>query len=219
MGKKNDRPDARQRILEAAGEAFAEGGYKDVTVRGICGNAGVNVASINYHFGDKDNLYREVVKHWQAEAYGKYPPEMGTGPDSRPEDRLRGFIRSFLFRMLDQGRPSWYGRFVAREFIEPTPAHAVLVEETIRPSFLLLSSIVRDLMGGNADAGVVNLCCASIVGQCLYFENARPVAGKLPGNERPGPVDIERIAEHVTAFSLNAIRGLASAGKGGVEEA
>ncbi len=208
MGKANSRIDARMKILEAAGEVFAEGGYKDVTVREICSKASVNVAAINYYFGDKDNLYREVVKHWQAEAYAKYPSDMGAGPSARPEERLRAFIRSFLFRMLDEGRPSWFGRFVAREFIEPTPAREILVEETIRPSFQLLSAIVREIAGPRADEERVNLCCASIVGQCLYFENARPLAGRLSGAGGRMPADIERIAEHVTAFSLHAIRGL-----------
>ena len=208
MEKANNKQDARLKILEAAGEVFAEGGYRDVTVREICRKASVNVAAINYYFGDKDNLYREVVKHWQAEAYAKYPYDLGTTPSSRPEERLRAFIRSFLFRMLDEGRPSWFGRFVAREFVEPTPAHEILVEETIRPSFLLLSSIVRETIGLRAEEERVNLCCASIVGQCLYFENARPVVGRLLGRDRPRVMDIDRIAEHITAFSLHAIKGL-----------
>ena len=53
----------RERILQAAGEEFANGGYAQATIRAICCKAGVNVAAVNYYFGDKERLYIEAVKH------------------------------------------------------------------------------------------------------------------------------------------------------------
>ena len=50
----------RNRILEAAGPVFATKGFRGSTVREICDAAKVNVASINYHFGDKSHLYVEI---------------------------------------------------------------------------------------------------------------------------------------------------------------
>lgn len=52
----------RERILKAAQRLFAERGYQDTTVRAVVVRARVNQAAINYHFGGKDGLYREVLR-------------------------------------------------------------------------------------------------------------------------------------------------------------
>lgn len=55
-------PDTRTRILEAARDAFSEHGYDGASIRQIVAKAGANVASVNYHFGNKDALYEAVIK-------------------------------------------------------------------------------------------------------------------------------------------------------------
>ena len=49
----------RERILGAAEELFAEQGFS-TSLRRITASAGVNLAAVNYHFGSKDELIREV---------------------------------------------------------------------------------------------------------------------------------------------------------------
>ncbi len=104
----------RERILEAAGEVFAEVGFRCATVRRICERAGVNVAAINYHFRSKEELYYEVLKYWHEFAVKKYPPLLGVGEDAPAEEQLRAFILSLLLRMLDKGKPAWFGKVMAR---------------------------------------------------------------------------------------------------------
>ncbi len=49
--------DTRQRVLEAAGEVFAEKGFERATIREIVERAGANLNAVNYYFRDKHGLY------------------------------------------------------------------------------------------------------------------------------------------------------------------
>jgi TetR/AcrR family transcriptional regulator, regulator of cefoperazone and chloramphenicol sensitivity len=52
----------RERILKAARSLFADRGYQDTSIRAVVAKARVNQAAINYHFGGKNGLYREVLR-------------------------------------------------------------------------------------------------------------------------------------------------------------
>jgi len=53
--------DTKERILDVAERLFAENGFKATSLRTITTEAGVNLAAVNYHFGSKDALVREVL--------------------------------------------------------------------------------------------------------------------------------------------------------------
>jgi AcrR family transcriptional regulator len=208
--------DAGNRILEAAGEIFAEEGFGRATIRKICTRAGVNVALVSYHFGDKEGLYLAVMKHFRAKALEEYPPDLGIDESSPAEERLKAFVRSFMFRILSQGQASWFGKLFAREFIEPTKAFGIMVEESILPSYNMLIKTVSEIMGAHADEHICRLCVASIVGQCLYYRNSRAVIDRITGKDSSSTDEIEGIAEHITRFSLEAMK--ACYGYGGKRE-
>jgi AcrR family transcriptional regulator len=203
--------ETRQRLLEAAGEIFAEQGFHNATVRDVCQRAGANIAAVNYHFGDKEGLYTAVLRYAHQCATEKYSPEMGVASksDAPAEQRLQMFVRSFLRHIFDDGQPAWHGKLMSREMMEPTQALEVLVKEEIRPRAELLESIVRELLGRRATPERVRLCARSIIGQCVFYHHARPVIMRLDPHQRFGPQDIERVADHVTQFSLAALQQLA----------
>ncbi|MDP7061320.1 MAG: TetR/AcrR family transcriptional regulator [Planctomycetota bacterium] len=51
----------KQRILDAARTLFAEHGFPATSLREITKHAEVNLAAVNYHFGSKDGLLKELV--------------------------------------------------------------------------------------------------------------------------------------------------------------
>ena len=207
-------PGTRERILQAAAKVFADSGFERATVREICSRASVNIAAINYHFRDKENLYIEVLKYCKALAFEKYPHDLGTHKGDPPEVRLRAFIRSAVLRILDEDLSSLIGRLVYREYIEPTGALDMLVEEAMRPTFTFLSEIIGELLGGKAPAMRVHMCCASVIGQCLFFLYARHALTKLFPEQKFGKTEMEAIADHIAGFSLSAIKDFRKTMKG-----
>lgn len=197
----------RQRLLEAAGQVFAEHGFKNTTVREICKRADANVAAINYHFGDKQGLYSETMRYWVRESLAKYPPDLGLDQSATPPQKLHAYVRSFFWRIFDEGRPSWYGKLMAREMIEPTHALDACANEAMRPVNEMLASIVRELVPG-IDADQLRRCSCSIVGQIVFYHHCRPVIDKLFPGQCFMPAEIEKLAEHVTQFSLAALRAV-----------
>ena len=54
----------KDKILDVAESLFAEHGFNDTSLRTITSKAGVNLASVNYHFGDKKTLVRAVLNRY-----------------------------------------------------------------------------------------------------------------------------------------------------------
>ena len=92
MAKNNNEYSTRERLLDAAGRLFAEKGFDATGIREICEKADANVASVNYHFGDKEKLYEAVVSGIFGQAEERYPLAASTATDTTPEEKLHDFI-------------------------------------------------------------------------------------------------------------------------------
>ena len=201
--------DTRQRLLDAAGEVFAEQGFRATTVRAICQRARANIAAVNYHFGDKERLYAAVLQYAHRCAMDTYPLEQGLPEAATAAQRLQAFIQSFLLRLFDEGSPAWHGKLMAREMIEPTHALDALVETEIRPRAEQLAAIVRALVGPQMSDEQVQMCAMSIVGQCLFYHHARPLIRRLNPAQRFTAREVADLAAHITQFSLSALHHFA----------
>ena len=193
----------KSRLLEGAGEEFAEKGFELARVRAICDRAGANLAAINYHFGDKEHLYVEVLR--EAHRCGEDPQKECLDPGLSPAERLRTFIHHFLDRVLAMNHPEdWQHRLMLREMLSPTPFSEVLVRETIRPRFELIRGLMREICP-EADDRRLNALVFSVIGQCLHYKMARRVTERLIGDEGYRALDLDYLTDHITAFCLAAL--------------
>lgn len=195
--------DTRRRLIEAAGEVFAERGFRAATIREIVERAGANIAAVNYHFGDKENLYLAVVEHVCQGAPDRFPHLEAL---ETPEARLREFVRLFLVHCLAADSRSWPPRLFAREMAEPTPAFQILVDRVMRPATERLVRIVKELGGDGLSHDDAWLCAQSVVAQCAYQKHAEAIIRRL-GPPLPQGLDgLDQLVSHITRYSLAAIR-------------
>lgn len=200
--------ETRTRILEAAASIFAEYGFAATTIRMICGLARVNLAAVNYHFGNKEGLYSETIRYLRRQAYDRYPTTYDLSPGASPEEKLLAFIRSFLLRTAFDERNLRFGTLVMREMVEPTSALDMMVDEGIRSLFGQLVDIVRSLMGENADEETVLACSRSVISQCLFYLFSRSVITRMSSEHQFDQTDIDTISDQILSFSLHALDGL-----------
>jgi len=195
--------DARTRLLETAGEIFATKGFSGATVREICTAAGVNIASVNYYFGDKLRLYIEAVKHAHSCRFNDPPREWSA--ETPPERKLYDFVLGMLRHLLDNTSPPWNAKLIMREMIDPTEACRELTEQRVRPMAQVLLGIVTELLPASTPVTRIQQTGFSIIGQCLFYRTHEHVARHLIGAEAFDAFSVEEIARHITGFSLAAL--------------
>jgi AcrR family transcriptional regulator len=194
----------RERLIEAAGQLFADHGFRKVTVREICRVARANVAAVNYHFGDKLGLYREVLDTAISAQEATTAAARAAGEGLPADQKLRAFVQTFVERVVGH-RPTWVRGLMFREMSDPTPGARRLrrarhpsairlpLRDRRRPARLSRDRRPRPALRRQravaADDGVPN-----------------PIGARLRPGHTPGPADIAQLIEHITAFSLAGIK-------------
>jgi AcrR family transcriptional regulator len=202
-----DGDETRRRILDAAGPLFAAKGRDATSVREICERAEANVSAVNYHFRTKEHLYVEAVRH-AYQTCAAAAPLPSWPPGTPAEERLRDFIRVELQRVAEPRAPEWHRLLTMREVAQPTEACTEFVREFIRPAADILLSILDELVPAEVPVARRRLLTGSIIGQCLHYHHCRHIVPLLFPDVTPWKLDVEVLTEHITAFSLAAIRGM-----------
>lgn len=197
----------RAKLLEAAGQVFAEQGFHGAKVRDICSRAGANVAAVNYYFGDKMELYEEVLR--QAVCAAHDAPMRESLNNVQPEEALRKIVLYMLTKLCDAKRPSWTIRIMAHEMAQPTPALSRVVDEIIGPNYLMLRRVIGRMLELPPDHEKTRLCAHSVIGQVIHYAHARPVIARLWPELQMTEETMNRIAEHIAEFSLAYISSMA----------
>jgi len=147
LGSRKQRADGartRERILAEALPLFAARGFAGTSVRQVAASAEVNVATLAYHFSDKQGLYDAVVSRLHADLERDFPQDLMRS--SSPEglvaelvDRAWAFVQSHrepirlqLRHVLDHGRQP---DVVVEELSEPLLVRADAVIALFRPDW------------------------------------------------------------------------------------
>jgi AcrR family transcriptional regulator len=165
--------DVRERIVRAALDLLAEGGYGAASMNAVARRAGDATGSLYRHFPSKTDLVEEVFRRASQREVDVL---IEVGAQLPPSDRIA----------------AWVETFVRRALAEPRRAYALLaepVDPAVEAERLVFRRAYADLFAGALRAGVqsgelapcdVDLVAAAIVGalgEALLGPLARRDAG------------------------------------------
>ncbi|MDD1611070.1 MAG: CerR family C-terminal domain-containing protein [Methylococcaceae bacterium] len=197
----------QERLLIAASRMFADKGYQETTIAGICEQAQTNIASVNYHFKDKENLYLQAWRYAFQQDLKNHPSDGGIAEDTNAEQRLAGRIRSLIARIADPD--SHFFAIVYKEMALQTNLLEKIMEQEINPERLAMIALITELLGKNATQKQIQFCHASIISQCFHLLKVKHL--KVSDATRDYVMDLNDAAlyaEHVVAFSLAGIKAI-----------
>jgi AcrR family transcriptional regulator len=202
---RKDSAKTRQSLLAAASEVFVEKGYRNATVAEICERAGANNAAVNYHFRDKETLYRESWRHSFAESMKAHPPDGGVSESAPAEERLRGHIKAILNRSADQKNKDFL--IFQAEITNPTGLLHEIMKAEMEPLREKTLALMREILGPHASDEQVRYCEICVVSMCINPMLVRRIDLR-DGWKPPIIEDINAFAEHVVKFSLAGIAAI-----------
>ncbi|WP_272902021.1 CerR family C-terminal domain-containing protein [Candidatus Reidiella endopervernicosa] len=181
--------------------------YDAATVREICSRAGANIAAVNYHFGDKRNLYASIFDRvFEAVRAYRTPFLPRSEP---PEQRLAIYVRAFFEELYyceeDQREAGDIAAIYLMEMARPTEALDHIVQAYIAADAEELQDIVTAMLGPDAEPEVVLNCASSIAGQVLYYYHAQPLIARLHPEVPAIRERVDALVDHVVRFSLAGV--------------
>jgi AcrR family transcriptional regulator len=208
--QRTDGQETRQKLLVAASEIFADKGFWETTNADICQKAEVNTASVNYHFGSKENLYVEAWKYSFEKSIKNHPPDGGVSSKAAVRERLRGRILSIMQRVADPQAHDF--EIVHKEMANPTGLLTETIEKSITPIEEDFISLLAELLGSGATERQIRFCHMSIMGQCfgpmLHLRHKETEHALPPPKDMRINFGIEELADHITRFCLVGMNGI-----------
>ncbi|MCU0914031.1 MAG: TetR/AcrR family transcriptional regulator [Planctomycetes bacterium] len=207
----------QDRLVEAAEELFCRRGYNETSVRDIAAIAGCNVASVNYYFGGKDNLYVEVWRRrlafMRTHRLASIEKVMSAPNPPQLENLLHSYAVSFIEPLVEGGPHCRFINLMAREMIDPHLPRDMYVEEMVTPVLEAFREALLKICPW-LDAGTVPMVVFSIVGQLLMHTVC--VKEMFEGSTHPelSRIDLDSIVNHVVKFSAAGVRGCTEVQRG-----
>ena len=202
-------PSTRQRLLEAAGQVFAEKGFSGTTGKEIAELAGTNSAAVNYYFGGVNELYAAVVQEAKNRLITTEEVLAAVAGKSDAKAKIEALVGLIVQAITSPVTSSWAIRVLGREIVAPSPAlEPLLKDATIRIG--IVRSIAADFMGLPEDHPAVTRGIISVMGPILLlliydrrmFCRMFPDFGLTPG-------DSAAVARHLVQFALAGLSAVA----------
>lgn len=193
-------------ILDTAEQLFAENGFAGTSLRDITGEAGVNLASVNYHFGSREALILAVFERRLVPMNDERLRRLQC-LEEQGDTPLPSLVRAFIGPALEMSRDPGGARFIrllGRSYTEPRGAvHDKvrgLYEEVVmrfRPAF------ARALPQLPAEELYWRL--HFLLGVLAYCMAGSDIMQLIASSSPPKPDDTDVLIQRLTAFLVGGM--------------
>ncbi|MFZ0788918.1 MAG: CerR family C-terminal domain-containing protein [Chromatiaceae bacterium] len=212
-------PETRQRIIETSLRLFAEHGFKGVSVRDISAAAGVNVASVSYHFGSKQGLYRTLFEVVLDEDQGSFAEQMGNvgrllgragGDRALLAAAVEGLVAGIVGRIATYEHSHSFSVLLARELALPGDLFELIYRRRAEPLLTMMTRVVAAAWGASAEDPSARLCANLLYGQLGNLVFSRPVLWRQMDWDGFSPERADLLVRTITDLVCRSL-GLVSA--------
>jgi len=212
--RESERQDTRRRLLETAGEVFAERGVDGATGLEICQRASVNSAAVNYYFGGIEGLYEAVLIEARSRAPSLEAVSAVITEYTDARARLRAIIGLVIGVLTGPSAHSWILRILMREAVSPSPAfERLILEAEGLPKLRMFKAIIAEIMDLPDDHPAVAQGCISVFAPCtLMLIGERRILERAYPDLDLGPSGAPMLVDRMVAFALGGLAGMAEAG-------
>jgi len=210
----SQNPETRQRLLEAGIRLFAEHGYRGVSVRDLCNEAGVNIAAVNYHFGGKQELYHAIFEATLDADEPRFLESMNTlqtligsanGDSARLAVAVGVFVKSMLGHLAADEQKRWFGVLIIRELTFPTAAFDLIYGRRAEPLEHMLTKIISAVNGKPAQSPQVRIQAHAVIGMIFNLGISRSILWRLMDWDGYTNERVAVIGDIVTELICNAL--------------
>jgi AcrR family transcriptional regulator len=204
ISSRTDGEATRAKILEAAGHIFAAKGYAETTNKAIAAEADVDLASINYHFGNRDKLYQRVLVEAHSQLISLSEITALAKSDLPSELKLRMLLEGVVRRSREEHK--WQSRVFARELLSPSSHIQVLSVEAIEPKIEIFKGLISEITGIDMNDPALLRCLLSIGAPCLMM--------LVVGENLPSPIrnvmqmPEEELIDHLYGFTMAGLQSV-----------
>lgn len=193
--------ETRKRILDVALKAFGEAAFRVVTTRHIAEAAGVSLPALQYHFGDKEGLYRAcaeaIVERYRRHTTGA----AATAREALRADctaetaraQLKALIGALAGLLVGSKEAEGWSQFVGRELREPGPAFEILYESLWRPGVELTARLIARILGSADSEPAARIQALLLISSLLAFQSGRSISLRTMHWSTIGPQELAMV--------------------------
>ena len=206
----NTNNSVQDKLLNAAEILFCEKGFEGTSIRDIASSAGCNIASVNYYFGGKQQLYEQVwkrhlipMRNSRLESIEKILLLNDNKPEL--EELIKSFAESFIGKVVDPEKENRFNKLMAREYINKHLPANMFLEEIMMPTVTAMQNALIQAFP-EIDKQKVLFIVFSLIGQLVHVVHVRAMFENDIDNLAQKLFNFDEIVNHIVEFTCAGIR-------------